>query len=115
MALTLQQQLDKFPPALCRLVARKHRGRRPLTRREIASRSGLSLRQVDYLSKRTTWGGTTVKAMCAFATACGVDLLHPRRHVDWLRRRPKSAWLEYPEVARRGLTLILSANRQSSP
>ena len=104
--MTLLDRLNRCPPAFCRLVARKNRGRAPMTRRDIASASGLSLRQIDYLSPRLTWSGCSTATMSAFAAACGVDLLNPERHFDWLRRRKRSAWRKNPKVVQRLRRLI---------
>ena len=88
--MTLIQTLNRFPPCLCRLVARK--GRTPLTLAQIASLSGLSVSTVRALSAKKSWCGVSIDAVQSFSSACGVDILHPRRQIDFLRRRKKAHW-----------------------
>lgn len=86
----MKTPLDKFPPFMCRVFA--HRGRHPLPREEIAKKAGMSVRMVDRISRRATWCGMKVCAAFAFASACGVDLLHPRNAVRYLRHKKKAHW-----------------------
>jgi AraC-like DNA-binding protein len=91
LKLTLLEKLNRFPPALCRLVARvgKGRGCRPLTIDEIAAISGLSPCTVYRLSKAMTWAYETGLIISAFSAGCGVDLLNTRRHREYLTRRKR--------------------------
>ncbi len=96
----LLERLNKFPPFLCRLVARKNHGEELLSERDIAKRSGLARDYVRRLSRLTAWDQVPTKTVQRFSDACGVNLLAPWRHVHWLRRR-KTAWLKKkPYVAR---------------
>ncbi len=90
--MALIEKLDRFPPSLVILVARKNRGRTAMTLSEIARASGLSLRQVKLMAHRATWRGSRLETVDALAQACGVDVLRPKRHVDWFKRRKKTAW-----------------------
>lgn len=90
--MTILEKCNKFPPFLCRLVARKVHGRQPMTNAEIARKSGLSIANVDKLARARNWNHCTLKTVAAFAMGCGVDLLRPRRHLDYLRRRKKAQW-----------------------
>ncbi|HYE32128.1 MAG TPA: hypothetical protein VEH27_11915 [Methylomirabilota bacterium] len=105
--MSLIARLDKFPPVLCRLAARKNNGRRALTNEEIAKAAGLSKKCVDRLSVKATWSGVDVETASKFAAGCGVDLLHPRRQKDFLRRRKKSHFEDNPKYFAR-LTRILA-------
>src|SRR5437660_1035509 len=83
----LTQTLDRLPPCLVRLVARDrhHPGRRmPLL--DIADRSGLSYGAVARLSHKKTWSGTAPLVIDRYCAACGVDILHPRRALQYLKR-----------------------------
>lgn len=86
--ITLLKTLNRFPPFLCRMVARTGRGRkcRALTSQEIADRSGLDPSTVSKLSRKRTWSKESLWVIDRFSSACGVDLLHPRRHIDLLKR-----------------------------
>lgn len=86
MSLTLLAFCDRMPPRLCRLVARERHGRKGLSLRQIAQRSGLSLACVSELSRRATWRGLKIETVEAFSRACGVDLFRLRRHVQFLKR-----------------------------
>lgn len=90
--MTLRERLNRFPPFLCRSVARKGRGYEMLNLREIAKRSGLPLATVSRIAYLRTWDSLSLGVIERFSLACGVDVLHPRRHVDWLKRRKKLAW-----------------------
>lgn len=90
--MTLLEKLNKFPPILCRAVARKNRGREPMSLRDIADQSGLALSTVCELSQRRTWTNATLETIQKFSAACGVDLLHPRRHLYFIKHRKKTIW-----------------------
>lgn len=66
--------LDQFPPALCRVLARKSRGTLPLSTREIARVSRLSHGEVNKLSRRLTWEKVECGTMQRFSLACGINL-----------------------------------------
>ncbi len=105
------QRIDKYPPVLVRLMARKPRangsgnGTRPLSTCEIASLSGLPPSMVEGLSHATTWKGVDVYTVRDFTVACGVDFtnpLHMKRLSQYLHRRgafhylrKDSRWGEY--------------------
>ena len=72
--MSLVLKLDKLPPNLVRLIARD--GRKALSNRDIARKSGLSLKRIGQISKMTTWGSLQVGEAGAFADACGVDLIN---------------------------------------
>jgi hypothetical protein len=85
--MSLVQKLDALPPCLVRLIARdpKHPGRR-LPLMAIAERAGLSYGATARLSLKRSWSNVTPKVIDSFCSACGVDLLHPKRSVDYLKR-----------------------------
>lgn len=68
---------ERFPPRLCRFVARKANGRRAMSHRDIAHASGLSIGCVAKLSLKSSWKGVDIDIVERFATACGVNLLSP--------------------------------------
>ena len=90
------ERIDKYPPVLVRLMARKPRaagcgnGTRPLTTKEIANLSGLTVSMVEGLSHSTTWRGVDVYTVRDFTVACGVDFtnpLHMKRLSQYLHKR----------------------------
>lgn len=93
----LREKLNKFPPFLCRFVARKKHGLRPVTDQEIADASGLSISTVCWLSKLKLWDTISLDTIERFSTACGVNLLHTARHVDFLKRRKKVHAKKFPK------------------
>ena len=93
---TLLEVFNSFPPTLVRAVARSKNGRHPMADAEIARRSGLSKDSVRRISSLTVWDTIGVITVDRFTAACGVNLLHVRRHVDYLRRRKKVAVLKSP-------------------
>lgn len=89
-------RLDRYPPVLCRLLAREKRGR-PLTTAEIADTSGLPPAKVEAISASVSWDGVEVDDMKRFAQACGCDFDQQkdmRRVEDYLRKRPKFTYLK---------------------
>lgn len=97
------EKLNKFPPLLCRAVARVGRGRasRPMTNKEIATAAGISVRSVIRISQFKHWDGLTLAAIDAFSRACGVNLLNTRRQVDFMKRKKHSHWLKNPKFYQR--------------
>lgn len=83
--------LDRIPPLLCRMAARDklHRGRR-LSLMEISQASGLSYGAVRRLSHKRTWSNVPPEIIDRFAGACAVNLLHPKRTIQYLERALKS-------------------------
>lgn len=73
--MTLLAFADKCPPYLVRLSARKGRGHKRMTCREIARASGLSKSLVATISIQTSWRGF-LDHCDAFCQGCGVDLFH---------------------------------------
>lgn len=87
--MTLLEKADRFPPCLCRYVARKDHGLAPLSHRELAKLAGLSKSTVADLSVKTSWAGVSIDTAVKFSQACGVDLLRPSRAVAFLRSGKK--------------------------
>lgn len=89
--MSLTAHLDNIPPCLCRIAARdpKRIGRR-LSIMELSAKSGLSYGATRRLSLKKTWGNTPPVIIDKFAGACGVDLLHPKRTIEYLKRALKS-------------------------
>lgn len=82
----LLKRLDTIPPFICRVIARRKNGWEPMSLREIAEKSGLKKDRVHTISKLMSWAKVPVKEAMQYASACGVDLLHPGPHKKWLRR-----------------------------
>lgn len=57
-----------------------------MSHRDIATASGLSKTKVAELSLKRSWEGVPIEQVEAFARACGVDLLRPKRALEYLRR-----------------------------
>lgn len=81
----LLQRLDRFPPCLCRVIARDGRGR-PLTSHEIAERGGISRTQVDRISRLTTWATVPIGTADAYLSGCRINPFQMRRHVQFRKR-----------------------------
>jgi len=89
--MSLLKHLDRVPPNLCRVLARDEG--RALTNRQIAKRSGLSLKRVGEISKKKSWGSVNIRQATEFTEACGVDTVNQWRVRKYLLRRegPKMA------------------------
>ncbi len=86
MPQSILECLDRVPPCICRLLARTGRGRKSLSNAQIAVLASISKNTVHRLSNRTSWSGFTIDVIMRFSKACGVDLLKPKRQMDYLRR-----------------------------
>lgn len=72
MRVSLWTRFDKFPPILCRLLAR-NADKGPLETVELAERSGLSATQVEAIALQLDWRGIDVPTAKRFLQACGLD------------------------------------------
>lgn len=88
--LTLPAKLDRFPPAIVRLLARRTTGHQvvALTDAEVARAAGLTVSEVRSLSKLRSWDDVPVATMMSFIKGCGADL----DNRDWLRKN--AAYME---------------------
>lgn len=77
--------LDRVPPCLCRLLARKKHGLVAMSHRDIAKISGLALTTVVEISFRKSWAGLNVDTIQKFCEACGVNPLEPMRHMRFMK------------------------------
>lgn len=111
--MTLLEIADKFPPCLCRLLARKNHGHAPLSVRELAEKTGLSKSTIAELSLRRTWSGVSIDTVVKFSQACGVDLFRPRDTVAYLRRS-KRAHLKNADAQQKKFFLRLCQAKKKS-
>lgn len=68
--------MDRLPPCLCRLFARKQsdRGWVPKSHQDIANDSGLPKSTVADMSRKQSWRGFRIDEADQFSRACGVNL-----------------------------------------
>jgi hypothetical protein len=97
----LLDHLNKIPPFVCRLYARRKHGLESASVRDIAARSGLSRSYVAILCHRRTWKGVSVDAADRFAAACGVDFMTPWKVADHFRKAKQSFLFRAHPVQRR--------------
>ena len=67
------QWSERFPPILCRLLARSRASGPSLSNEEICFRSKLELWNVCHISTLTSWNGVPWDQMIAFIRGCNVD------------------------------------------
>lgn len=101
------------PPILCRILARKANGRRPMTIRDIAEKSGLRKSKVALIAVKESWSGIAIDDVVKFAAGCGVDLTNTKRNREFLRHGKKIFVSNAPPAQRRYL-LRLAAIRSGS-
>lgn len=104
--MTYYQVSHRYPPILCRLLARKKNGP-PLTDQEIAARAKLSTLEVNLLSKLTNWEDVAFGVMKKFLAGCGIDFCnradmkridaYRRSQPTWKYLRRSGQWLSYYE------------------
>lgn len=87
---TIWQTLNRYPPILVRLLARKSHGR-PLSGMEIAESSGLSPAAVEAISQTLTWDEITMSQFHSFLIGCKIDLFNPahRKRIEVYLRGKK--------------------------
>jgi hypothetical protein len=88
--MTLLEMVDRFPPILCRYLARRKNGHKPMSVRELSEASGISKSQVANLSLKPTWSGVPIDTVVRFSLACGVDLMRPRDARRYLKTARKA-------------------------
>lgn len=96
----------RYPPILCRLLARKKNGP-ALTEKEIADRAKLSALEINLLSKLTVWDDVSLSVMKKFLAGCGLDFCnradmkridaYRRSQPTWKYLRRSGQWLPYYE------------------
>lgn len=99
--MTLRAKVDRFPPCLCRLLAR--RGNGLMSSSELARRSGLSKSYVAHLSLQPTWGPVPIETAEKFAAACGVNLLAQKRARRYLKVRNWGFLVRHLDTRQRGM------------
>lgn len=77
MSAAFFRRADRFPPILCRILARKKKRGAPLTDDELAYRSGLLLYDVHWLSQKTDWMGVDIYTLRSFTDACDLSFDDP--------------------------------------
>jgi transcriptional regulator with XRE-family HTH domain len=83
----LLDKLNQIGPNKCRFLARMEGGRRPISQRQLARRSGLSRATIDRLSHKKRWDDVPLAQVVQFSEGCGIDLLRPKSSVrDKLKR-----------------------------
>ena len=90
-------KLDRYPPILVRLLARKS-ATEPMTNEDIwhAANGALSRADVQFISFCTKWDYISVGSMKAFCLACGVDFANRetmRSLNRYVRSKPSFAHL----------------------
>lgn len=80
------KKLDRLPPFLVRLLARKkNQWRHPLSTTEIAELSGLPRSTVAKIATMKSWDKIPVGVADRFSTACNVNLMTPGFYFKELR------------------------------
>lgn len=80
---TLLDTLDRLPPFGVFALARKRRRRPRLV--DLVASSGLSQRTFCRIARKITWSGVKAADIDAFCSACGVNILRPDKHINYLK------------------------------
>jgi hypothetical protein len=87
-------RMNLLPPNLCRLIARDTSSKRkPLTTEQIAAASGLTVGEVQRISRHTSWDKVPFGSMMRFMVGCGVTTSNFHKHLAYVKstartRRP---------------------------
>ena len=95
-SMSLLDKLDKMPPFLCRLLAR--RKGKSLSNRQLASDLGVSVRTIQRISEKKSWEDVPVGFAQRFSNVCGVDLLRQNKSMDYFKRRKFNHIKKSPNV-----------------
>jgi hypothetical protein len=77
-------RLDKLPPCLCWIIAR--RLRRPISLQEISLRSGVPLRSLARIFRKSSWATVKIGVADRVRKACGIVPGNEFRHVAYLKK-----------------------------
>lgn len=110
MITSLLQKADRFPPCLCRFVARKNHGMDPMSHREIGRKARMSKDTVASLSLKTSWKGVPVDVIDRFSWACGVDIMNPKNAVRFLRKGKKRHLTVMTPQQRRFMARVINSS-----
>ncbi len=101
--MTLFAILNEFPPPVIRMAARSGRGK-PMTLKEIAHNSGLSLSMATWVSQQDCWNGVEVWAVDDFLRGCGYEFTDLSKLRKYLRRTSKSKDRPFSHLSSKKLT-----------
>lgn len=108
---------NRCPPWICRWLARKRNGTRPMSIRDIALASGISRAGVDKIKRQPNWNRVLGENIHRFSLACGVNLLSQSSQRDFLKRR-KLVYQRYLTPSQRRefdrLEKVFGSRKQSS-
>lgn len=94
-------RFNQCPPVQCRLLARKKRGKKWMSTRDLAFASGLSRGEIGKLQVKTEWNRVPAETMHRFSLACGVNLLSLSDHREFIRRRRQVCYRDLPSAQER--------------
>jgi hypothetical protein len=101
--MTLLSILNEFPPPVVRMSARSGRGK-PMTLKDIAQNSGLSLALVTWISERTSWASVDVWMVDDFLRGCGYEFSDRSKLRKYIRRTSKSKDRPFSHLSSKKLT-----------
>lgn len=107
-----------MPPDMCRFLARTgpRNHQRPLTNREIASRSGLGVGTISKLSQLKSWATVTVSTYEAYIKGCGVNPLCGRSQRQFVKRPDtKLAYQDRGSAAQKKMFRRIVESRITAP
>ncbi len=106
--LKIEEKLKRFPPCVCRLLARtgdSNRNIRLLEDEEIAERANIHVSKVRSIMWLTNWDSVTVEDLFKFSKACGIDFSDREslaKHYKYTQLSRPFAYLrkhrQYPEI-----------------
>lgn len=85
---TYLAHLDRIPPCVCYLIARRNGVM--MTLPQIAAESGLGARTVRRISRSASWAAFTVDQVDRFRMACGITVKSEKVHMRYLKRNARS-------------------------
>lgn len=103
MKISIWDKLNRFPPIVCRLLARRKLasgGVVALSSEEIAQRSGMTVMEVNSLSWQSSWDDVSISKLRVFSKACGVDFTNSivlREQAAYMRNNPSFKYLRKNE------------------
>ena len=88
--MTLLEKLNRLPPCLCRIFAKKNG--RLMTDMELIEATGWSMRHLRKVYQSSSWASVSVNDVDTFLAACGLRWSSQRRQLFYLWRYQAQFW-----------------------
>jgi len=109
------QSMDRIPPPMAALIAR--RGRSPMTLDAVAKAAGISKQRAVWITSMTSWAKVPTGEASAFLAACGVTPASVGQQLQYIKRASKAKSPLSKRLQKGGASRLLAAlaSQQTPP